>query len=57
MDDNRILQSMRQMAWERAKAEINSIFCAMYGGEERYEKFSELYKEFVSTVEDNGYHE
>lgn len=29
-DENRILQSMRQMAWERGKAEINSMFCAMY---------------------------
>ncbi len=60
-DENRILQSMRQMAWERGKAEINSMFCTMYWEDQVTEKsrevFRKAWKEFVETVEDNGLHE
>jgi len=59
--DDRILQSMRQMAWERGKAEINSMFCAMYWEDQETEKsrdvFRKAWKEFVETVELNGLHE
>lgn len=56
-----ILAAMRQMAWERAKAELRSMSCAKYYTDEdehkRSMKFIELVKEFIETVEYEGLNE
>lgn len=52
MSDERVLAALRQMAWERAKAEIESIFCASYQSG-TVEKFDEAFRAFVKLVEDN----
>lgn len=65
--NNAILQSLRMMAWERAKGEIESIGHAMYLAayptdvrgnrnelHDRFRKFRRLYRKFVKTVEDEG---
>jgi len=54
--DERVLAALRQMAWERAKAEIESIFVASYGSL-TLEKFDAAFRKFVKEVEDHGWHE
>lgn len=58
--ENDILQSLRAMAWERAKGELKSMLQTFYpdygnGGEVVYGKFNDLdecIKEFIEKVED-----
>jgi hypothetical protein len=61
-----VLTSMRQMAWCRAKGELESIMCAKYYGDmpgeyreerKRTERFLELVKSFIETVEEEGLQE
>lgn len=56
-----ILASMRQMAWQRAKAELKGMSCAKYYTDEeehkRSMKFMKLVKEFIEKVEYEGLHE
>lgn len=60
-NENKMLKAMRQMAWERGKAEITSMLCTMYWESEESNKkrdeFIRLWKEFVKTVEYNGMQE
>jgi hypothetical protein len=62
---SKVLASMRQMAWSRAKGELHSIESAMWPGgdcgtlhydhdDERFGQFSTLLAEFIKTVEDEG---
>lgn len=51
---NDILQSMRLMAWERAKGELSSIGQASYGRNENIKLFFSLLEEFISKVEDEA---
>lgn len=44
MSDSRVLAAMRMTAWERAKAELESIRCAQY-------------HDHMGDVEHNGLHE
>lgn len=61
MSDSRILAAMRQMAWERAKAELESIRCAQYfeelNDDERHGEFREVLAKFIKDVEYAGLHE
>lgn len=56
-----VLAAMRQMAWERAKAELRGMSCAKYYTDEeeheRSKKFMILVKEFIDKVENEGLHE
>lgn len=61
MNNEDILASMRQMAWERAKAELRGMSCVKYYTNEeehkRSMKFFKLVKEFIEKVEYEGLHE
>lgn len=49
-----VLQTMRAMAWERAKGEMRSILCTYW---DEAENFSALHDEigiFIKKVEGNG---
>lgn len=53
------LQSMRLMAWERAKGELRSIGNAAYTAgdkrcEENMERYLALMKEFIEVVDGDG---
>lgn len=55
MKESEELQAMlRGMAWERAKGELQSVRCTYHGPTGKLDKFDELYKKFISEVEDNG---
>ena len=58
--ESRELIVMREMAWERAKGELNGML-ATYSGDkrdiEKYHKFNNNYKSFVKYVEDNNLEE
>ncbi|MAO65062.1 MAG: hypothetical protein CL666_08680 [Balneola sp.] len=59
--NNELLQSIRTMAWERAKGELGSIPAASYTGSEvppgretKMQKFMKLRDEFIDKVESEG---
>lgn len=49
---DRILESMRHMAWERAKGELNGILYTYYGYD-NFEDIDERIKDFIEYIEDN----
>ena len=53
MNEDRFLQVQRQMAWERAKGELNSILTTYYN-DSKYSEISMLTLEFIEKVEDEG---
>ena len=53
--DDKILKTMRYMAWNRAKGELQSMLDTYWTGS--YEKFNAMKKaidEFIVDVEDNA---
>lgn len=56
MEESREIRVMRNMAWERAKGELESILCTYYGND-NYDKFEEKLNEFVKYIEDWGIQE
>lgn len=53
--DDKILKTMRYMAWNRAKGELQSMLDTYWSGS--HEKFNAMKKaidEFIVDVEDNG---
>ena len=61
MENEDILAALRQMAWQRAKAELRSMSCAKFyttpEEHERSMKFMKLVKEFIEAVEYEGLNE
>ena len=56
---NEVLQSMRLMAWERAKGELRSIGHAAYPSgdasrENAMERYLQILEEFIRAVENDG---
>lgn len=58
MSELGVIWTMRAMAWERAKGELQSMFCTyvseIHDDYTKYEKMKEAYNKFVAEVEDNG---
>lgn len=50
--DDRILHTLRMSAWERAKAELNTMLHTYYGGDEQFKIITKLHNEFMKKVED-----
>jgi len=57
MSERRIFMTMRQMAWERAKGEIESMLRTYWDEEEKFEEIDKAFRDFVGHVEDHGLHE
>ena len=58
MDDSKEIRTMRSMAWERAKGELNSILQTFWSdNSNNYEQFRDELKKFVCYIEDHGLHE
>jgi len=55
--ESRELKVMRQMAWERAKGEIESMLCTYWETPSDYENMQNEFDKFVEIVECNGYQE
>lgn len=60
IDNSQLLQSMREAAFEEAKAKLKSVTCFSYPDwddkdrRKRQERYIELMEEFIKTVEDEG---
>jgi len=52
--ESRELTTMRQMAFERAKGELNSILHTYFSNGENFLKFNELLEKFIDEVESSG---
>lgn len=55
--DDRVIRTMRHMAWERAKGELKAMMCAYWEDGEQFSELNKLAKEFIKKVEDEGLHE
>lgn len=56
MDENRIMITLRDMAWERAKGELESMKSTFWGGksgssEEFYQEFCDVIANFIDKME------
>ncbi len=47
-------QTLRLMAWERAKGELRSIGHAAYGGGDNMQLFLGYLEDFIECIEDDG---
>lgn len=56
-EESREIRNMRNMAWERAKGELNSMTHTYWESDERYKAFSEKLKLFITEVEFEGLQE
>ena len=58
-EDSREIRTMRNMAWARAKGELDSMLSSYWGddGTENFNRMQALIKEFTETVESEGVHE
>ncbi len=54
MDDDKFSQTLRQMAWERAKGELQSILHTYWLDEDGFAAANKAISEFIENVEDNG---
>jgi hypothetical protein len=48
------IRTMRAMAWERAKGELQSILVTFWGEQDSFEQLTKEIDAFVKQVEDNG---
>jgi len=54
-ESKEVIGTMRNMAWERAKGELNSILCTYYNDD--YYEFKSLLNIFITNIEDLGLQE
>lgn len=57
MDEKRMFATMRQMAWERAKGELQAVLTTYWDEPEKFEQMNRELKKFIRKVEDEGIHE
>ena len=48
------IRTMRYIAWQRSKGELESVLCTYWGNMESMEKINKLTQAFIKTVEDDG---
>tara|TARA_R110001599_G_scaffold324065_1_gene535789 strand:+ start:284 stop:457 length:174 start_codon:yes stop_codon:yes gene_type:complete len=53
--DESVLKTMRYMAWNRAKGELQSMLDTYWSGsDEQFTKMKKAINNFIEDVEDNG---
>jgi len=57
MEESRELRTMRQMAWSRAKGELDSMLATHWSGDDKYRDMKAYMDEFISAVEIMGLQE
>ncbi len=57
MSDSRELRTMRAIAWERAKGELQATLQTFWDRDGVYEKLNKAIDDFIETVEENGWNE
>ena len=54
--EDRVLISVRSIAWEKAKAEMRAMMCTMYSTS-KLESFRDVVDDFIERVESKGFNE
>ncbi|NID15366.1 hypothetical protein [Luteibacter yeojuensis] len=54
ISNEELADTLRVMAWERAKGELQSTLRTFYGRREQFEALSQAIDSFVKQVEDEG---
>ncbi len=54
VENEMILRSIRQMAWQRAKGELQAILVTYWGGADQYAKMDRAVREFCEHVDGHG---
>ena len=58
MSEDTVLRTMRQIAWERAKGEMNAMMHTFWGSENsNYDELQNEVDRFVEKIESEGLHE
>lgn len=57
MEDSREIRTMRHMAWERAKGELEALLSTYWGHDGDYERMCAEVEKFIDKVQSEGYHE
>jgi len=53
--DEKVLKTMRYMAWNRAKGELQSMLDTYWSGsDEKFNTMKKAIDDFIEDVEDNG---
>lgn len=55
--EDTLLKTMRYMAWERAKGELNSIIQTYWVSGKRFDDLHEKIKSFIDDIENEGLQE
>lgn len=55
--DERVLSTLRHMAWERAKGELAAVLSSYWGEMERFTKMDKAVSDLIALVEGEGWHE
>lgn len=53
MPEDKVLETLRNMAWERAKGELKSMLHTFYGGLSKFPEMSERIDNFIADMEDH----
>lgn len=53
MMDDKVLQVLRAMAWQKAKGELLSIVEAYWSQREDFERTARIIEAFIKEIEDN----
>ena len=52
-DDSRVLNTLRYMAFDRAKGELNSMLQTFWSEDEGYKKMKAIIDKFINELKDN----
>lgn len=55
--DERVLRTLRTMAWERAKGELRSMAQTYWDQRDGFERLDREVETFIKYIEDEGIHE
>ena len=49
-----VVESLKQMAWNRAKGELLSILAGYWGRQDEYERLRSIFYEFIEKIENES---
>lgn len=54
MSDEKIIRTLRQQAWQRAKGELQAVLATYWGEQETFDEIHKLVTTFIETVDGEG---
>ena len=54
MDNSRVLRTLRDQAWERAKGELEALLSTYYDDKEEFDTADGIIRRFIEDFEDNS---